>query len=93
MSISMKARVLEGLAPTKHMQETIINSIHMNTESLFGYEANDEGVKKLNSNQVKSIAEIVKDNSMDFYSYQNANFAFRYMLVAIAVGAGNVPNT
>ena len=80
MSVTMKARVLEGLAPTKHMQETIINSIHMNTESLFGYEANDEGVKKLNSNQVKSIAEIVKDNSMDFFSYQNANFAFRYIL-------------
>ena len=80
MSISMKARVLEGLAPTQHMQETIINSIHMNTELYFGYEANDEGVKKLNSNQIKSIAEIVKDNSMDFYSYQNANFAFSYML-------------
>ena len=80
MSISMKARVLEGLAPTKHMQETIINSIHMNTELYFGYEANDEGVKKLNGNQIKSIAEIVKDNSMDFYSYQNANFAFSYML-------------
>jgi len=93
MTISFRDRVLKGLAPTKHMQETIINSIHMNTESLFGYEANDEGVKKLNGNQVKSIAEIVKDNSMDFYSYQNANFAFRYMLVAIAVGAGNVPNT
>ena len=90
MTISFRDRVLKGLAPTKHMQETIINSIHMNTESLFGYEANDEGVKKLNGNQVKSIAEIVKDNSMDFYSYQNANFAFRYMLVAIAVGAGNV---
>jgi hypothetical protein len=80
MSVTMKARVLEGLAPTKHMQETIINSIHMNTELYFGYEANDEGVKKLNSNQIKSIAEIVKDNSMDFYSYQNANFAFRYIL-------------
>jgi len=90
MTISFKERVLKGLAPTKRMQEIIINSIHMNTESLFGYEANDEGVKKLNGNQVKSIAEIVKDNSMDFYSYQNANFAFRYMLVAIAVGAGNV---
>ena len=89
MTISFRDRVLKGLAPTKHMQETIINSIHMNTESLFGYEANDEGVKKLNSNQVKSIAEIVKDNSMDFYSYQNANFAFRYMLVVVAIGAGN----
>jgi len=89
MTISFRDRVLKGLAPTKHMQETIINSIHMNTESLFGYEANDEGVKKLNGNQVKSIAEIVKDNSMDFYSYQNANFAFRYMLVVVAIGAGN----
>ena len=75
----MKARVLEGLAPTKDMQETLINSIHMNTE-LFGYEPNDEGIKNLNAKQVKAIAEIVKDNSMDFFSYQNANFAFRYML-------------
>ena len=80
MTISFKERVLKGLTPTQHMQETIINSIHMNTELYFGYEANDEGVKKLNGNQIKSIAEIVKDNSMDFYSYQNANFAFSYML-------------
>jgi len=80
MSISMKARVLEGLAPTKHMQETIINSIHMNTEVYFGYEPNDEGIKNLNAKQAKEIAEIVKDNSMEFYCYQNANFAFRYIL-------------
>ena len=93
MTISMKDRVLEGLAPTKHMQETIINSIHMNTELYYGYEANDEGVKKLNSNQIKAITEVIKDNSMDFYSYQNANFAFRYMLVAVAVGHGNVAPT
>ena len=80
MSISMKARVLEGLAPTKHMQETIINSIHMNTEVYFGYEPNDEGIKNLNAKQAKEIAEIVKDASMDFYCYHNANFAFRYIL-------------
>ena len=80
MSVSMKARVLEGLAPTQHMQETLINSIHMNTEVLFGFEPTDEGIKKLNAKQAKEIAEIVKDNSMDFYSYQNANFAFRYIL-------------
>jgi len=89
MTTSMKDRVLEGLAPTKHMQKTVINSIHMNTKLYFGYEANDEGVKKLNINQIKYITEIVKDNSMDFYSYQNANFAFRYMLVVVAIGAGN----
>ena len=89
MTISFKERVLKGLAPTKHMQKTVINSIHMNTKLYFGYEANDEGVKKLNINQIKSITEIVKDNSMDFYSYQNANFAFRYMLVVVAIGAGN----
>ena len=80
MSISMKARVLEGLAPTKHMQETIINSIHMNTEVYFGYEPNDEGIKNLNAKQIHQITEAVKDASMEFFSYQNANFAFRYIL-------------
>ena len=80
MSVTMKARVLEGLAPTKHMQETIIGNMHYNIKKLFGYEPSDEGIKNLTAKQAKEIAEIVKDNSMDFYSYQNANFAFSYML-------------
>ena len=80
MSISMKARVLEGLAPTKHMQETIIGNIHYDIKKLFGYEPSDEGIKNLTAKQAKEIAEIVKDASMDFYCYHNANFAFRYIL-------------
>ena len=80
MSVSMKARVLEGLAPTKEMQETIIGDIHANIKKLYGYEPSDQGIKNLTHEQAKEIAEVVKEASMDFFSYQNANFAFRYIL-------------
>ena len=80
MSVSMKARVLEGLAPTKHMQENLIDNLHCDIKKLYGYEPNDEGIKNLTAKQAKEIAEIVKDASMDFYCYQNANFVFRYIL-------------
>ena len=80
MSVTTKARVLEGLAPTKQMQETIISDIHANIKNLYGYEPSDQGIKNLSAEQAKEIAELVKEGSMDFYCYQNANFAFRYIL-------------
>ena len=79
-TISFKERVLKGLPPTDKMQETIIGSIHYDIKKLFGYEPNDEGIKNLNAKQIHQITEAVKDASMEFFSYQNANFAFRYIL-------------
>jgi len=80
MTISFKERVLKGLPPTDKMQETIIGNMHYDIKKLFGYEPNDEGIKNLNAKQAHEITEIVKDASMGFFSYQNANFAFRYIL-------------
>ena len=80
MTTSMKQRNLKGLPPTDKMRETIIDSMHCNIKQLFGYEPNDEGIKNLKPYQVHQLAELVKDNSMEFYCYQNANFAFRYIL-------------
>jgi len=80
MTTSMKQRNLKGLAPTQYMQETLIDNLHCDIKKLFGYEPSDEGIKNLTAKQAKEIAEIVKDASMDFYCYQNANFVFRYIL-------------
>ena len=80
MTISFKERVLKGLPPTDQMQETIIGTIHHNIKKLFDYEPSDEGIKNLNAKQAKEIAEIVMEASMDFYCYNNASFAFRYIL-------------
>ena len=80
MTISFKDRVLQGRAPTQEMQETIIGNMHYDIKKLYGYAPSDEGIKNLTAKQAKEIAEIVKDASMDFYCYHNANFAFRYIL-------------
>ena len=80
MTISFKERILKGLPPTDKMQETIILHIHYDIKRLFGYEPSDEGIKNLTTQQVHEITEIVKDESMKFFCYQNANFAHRYIL-------------
>jgi len=80
MTISFKERVLKGLPPTDKMQETIIGNIHFDIQKLFGYEPSDKGIKNLTTQQAHEITEIVKDASMKFFCYQNANFAYRYIL-------------